>query len=167
MEAFSSVLGNVITGLFALLGAFLAWRLRRKDEQGVRDAALSVEKRRELIDLYAKAFTSFEQAIKCTIEQEPYELTADRSFVNAKVRLLGSEAVNLAYDEASERLQSWSALHLAASPPKRKIGEQTVVILQAPDPREKYKAPAAEAHKELHQALRVLRERMHEDIGSA
>ena len=125
------------------------------------------EKRKELVELYAQAFTSLEQAMRCAIEREPYELTAERSLVNAKVHLLGSEPVNLAYDDVADKLQNWSALHVAASPRRTKMGDQTVVLLQAPDPTEKYKAPAQEAHNALHDALQVLRERMQNDLNDA
>ena len=167
MQDLAAVLGNAVTGLFTLLGAFLVWRLKRKEGEGERDAAIAISKRKELVELFAQVFTSLEQAMKCAIAQEPFELTSERSLVNAKVRLLASEQVNLAYDEVSDKLQSWSALHVAASPRTTKIGDQTFVMLQAPDPTAKYKGPAEDAHKLLHEALQVLRERMRADLGDA
>ena len=167
MQEFAAILGNAVTGLFTLLGGFLAWRLKRKDEDGDRKVARALDRRRELIELYAQVFSSLEQAMKCAIEHETYELTAERSLINAKVRLLGLEAVNLAYDEVADKLKNWSALHVAASPRRAKIGDQTVVVFQAPDPTEKYKVPEQEAHKALHKALQVLRERMQANLSDA
>lgn len=167
MQEFAAVLGNAVTGLFTLLGGFLAWRLKRKDEDKDRKTTRAFERRRELVELYAQTFSSLEQAIKCAREQEPYELTAERTLLNAKIRLLGSEDTNLAYDEVAEKLQTWSALHFAASPRRMKVGEQAMVMLQAPDPTEKYKVPAQEAHKALHEALQLLRRRMQSDLSHA
>ena len=167
MQDFAAVLGNAVTGLFTLLGAFLAWRLRRKDDEGERIAAVAIAKRKELVELFAQVFMSLEQAMKCAIEQEPFDLTTERSLVNAKLGLLASEQVNLAYDDVSDKLRSWAALHIAASPRRTTIGDQAFVVLQAPDPREKYKVPAEEARKLMHEALQVLRERMRADLGDA
>jgi hypothetical protein len=165
MQEFAAVLGNAVTGLFTLLGAFLVWRLKRKEDEGERKAAIAVAKRAELVELFAQVFTSLEQAMKCAIDQTPFDLTAEGSLVNAKLRLLASERVNLAYDDVSDKLQSWSSLHAAALPRKRTIGDQTFVVLQAPNPTENYKGPAEDAHKLLHEALQVLRKRMREDLG--
>jgi hypothetical protein len=165
MQEFSAILGNVVTGLFTLLGGFVAWRLKRKDESTDRKTKQAIESRKELIEIYAQTFSSLEQAMKCVKEQESYELTPEKTLLNAKIRLLGSEETNLAYDEVAEKLQTWSVLYVAASPKRMKVGEQTVVILQAPDPTEKYKVPAQEAQKVLHEAFKVLRKRMQTDLN--
>lgn len=167
MQEFAAVLGNAITGLFTLLGGLVVWRLKRKDEDKDRKATQVFEKRKELVELYAQTFSSLEQAMKCAMKQEPYDLTPERTLLNAKIRLLGSEETNLAYDDVAEKLQTWSALQVAASPRKMKVGEQTIEILQAPDPTEKYKVPAQEARKALHEALQVLRQRMQADLRDA
>lgn len=167
MQEFASVFGNAVTSLFALLGAYLAWQLKHKEDDGQRKAARSLEKRKELVELYAQVFTSLEQAMKCAIEQEAFDLTAERSLINAKVRLLGSESVNLAYDDVADKLKSWSAIHVAASPRKSKIGDETFVMIQSSNAAEKYKAPAEEAHRALHEAHQVLRKQMQADLGDA
>ena len=167
MQEFAAILGNAVTGLFALLGAFLVWQLKHKEDDDRQKAARALDRRKELLELYAQVFTSLEQAMKCAIEQEPFELTAERSLVNAKVRLLGSDSVNLAYDDVADKLKNWSVLHFAASPRKTMIGDQSVIRLQAPDPTEKYKVPAEEAHKALHESLQVLRERMQAGLSDA
>ena len=164
MQEFAAVLGNSVSGLFALLGVFAAWRLRRKDDEYDRRAALSRERRRELIDLYAQAFTSFEQAIKCMHNREPYEVTPERSLVNAKVHLLSSEKVVLAYDDAAEKFENWANLHILASPSVSTVGDTTYTMIQAPDPTQKYKAPAHEAYKALHEAIRVFRQRIQSEL---
>ena len=164
MHEFAAVLGNAVTGLFTLLGGVVLWRLKRKEEESDKKIARSLERRRELVELYAQVFSSLEQAMKCAIEQEMFELTPERTLINAKVRLLGSESVNLAYDDVADKLKTWSKLYVATLPQKAKIGEQTVVVLQAPDPTEKFKIPAQEAHKALHGSLQDLRKRMHADL---
>ena len=167
MQDFVAISSNVVTGLFALLAAFLAWRLKSIGDQKERSVALAIEKRRELSELYAQVFSSLEQAIKCATAREPYELTEERSRANAKVRLLASESVNLAYDDVSDKLQEWSALYVAASPRKTRIGDQTYTILQAPDPTERYKIPATRSHEALHESLQVLRSYMRSDLSDA
>jgi hypothetical protein len=167
MQEFVAVFSNAVTGLFALLAAFFAWRLKGKGEDKDRRAVLAIERHKELTELYAQVFMTIEQAMKNAIAQEPFELTEERSRVNAKVRLLGSEAVNLAYDDVSQKLQEWSALHVAASPRRTTIGDHTFTVLQAPDPTEKYKGPAEEAHKALHEALQILQARMRAELSDA
>lgn len=167
MQEFASILGNAVTGLFTLLGALVVWRLKRGDENNDRKAKRALENRKELVELYAQTFSSLEQAMKCAMEQEPYELTPERTLLNAKIRLLGSQETNLAYDDVAAKLQNWSVLHVAASPRRMKVGDQTVVMLQAPDPTEKYKALAQEAHEDLHKALQILRKCMQTDLNDA
>ena len=167
MQDFIAVFSGAVTGLFALLAAFFAWRLKSTGEEKERKIALAIERHRELSELYSQVFSTLEQAMKCAIAQEPFELTEERSRANAKVRLLASEAVNLAYDDASDKLQEWSALHVVASPRKTRIGEQTFITIQAPDPTETYKIPAEQAHKALHESLQVLRSRMRSDLSGA
>lgn len=166
MQEFAPILQNTVTGLFTLLGGLVVWRLKRKDEDQARKATQAVELRKELVELYAQVFSSLEQAMRCAREQEPYELTPERTLLNAKIRLLGSGETNLVLDDVAEKLQTWSALHIAASPRRMKIGEQTMVMVQAPDPTEQYKVPAQEAHKALHEALQLLRQRMKADISA-
>lgn len=167
MQEFASILGNAVTGLFTLLGALVVWRLKRGDENNDRKTKQALENRKELVELYAQTFSSVEQAMKCAMEQEPYELTPERTLLNAQIRLLGSQETNLAYDDVADKLQKWSALHVAASPRRMKVGDQTVVMLQVPDPTEKYKAPAQEAHKDLHEVLQILRKCMQTDLNDA
>jgi hypothetical protein len=166
MPEFATVLSNAVTGLFALLAAYYAWRLKRASDDRERKTALAVERHKELSDLYAQVFTMLEQAMKHTFALEPFDLTSERSRVNARVRLLCSDAVNEAYDDVADKLQSWSALHIAASPRQMRVGEQTLTIVQAPDPTREYKAPAEAAHKALHEALHVLRSRMRADLST-
>ena len=166
MQEFAAVLGNVVTGLFTILGGLVVWRLKRKNEDSDKKAARKIDRRRELTDLYAQAFSSLEQAMRCALEQETYELTWDRTLINAKLRLLGSDEVNLAYDDVADKLKEWSALQVAASPRRVKVGDQTVVMLQSPDPTEKYKVPAQEAYEALHEALKTFRQRMQADLSA-
>ena len=164
MQELATVLGQVVTGLFALLAAFFAWRLKGHGDERAREAAIAVERHRELTTLYSEVFSTLEQAMKCALHQEPFELTEEHSRANAKVRLLGSEEVNLAYDEVSERLQKWSELHYAASPRRTRIGDREYMTFQAPDPTAKFKVPAQEAHQALHESLTALREHMRADL---
>jgi hypothetical protein len=157
--------GASATGVFALLGVGLTWLLRRKDDAVARKAENARAKRAELVELYAEAMSALEQAIKCAHQREAYDITEDRSLLNAKIRLLGTEAVNFAYDDAAGKLHTWSRLHAQASPQRMKVGDHEAVIFQSPDPTAKYLLPAQEAHKAMHDAIKLLREHMQAHIG--
>ena len=42
MQELATVLGQVVTGLFALLAAFFAWRLKRNGDEKALEATLAV-----------------------------------------------------------------------------------------------------------------------------
>ena len=164
MKDWVPVLVSVAAGTFALLGTFLGWWFKRMDEARARHVQLGIERRKELVDLYAQVFSSLEQAMASAFDQSSYELSPERTLVNAKVRLLGSHSVNLAYDDVADKLRNWSELQVAASPQKVHFGDQTATLFQTPDPTEKFKPLAKEAHGKLHVALQSLRESMREEL---
>ena len=156
-----------VTGFFAILAAYLGWRLKRSGDDRERKVAIALERRKELRDLYAEIFVYLEQAMKHGIERRPFELTAELSRANAKLRLLAPEEVNLAYDDVADRLRAWSVLHAKASPRQIQTGEHTITIIQAPDPTAEFKAPAEAAHRALHDSLAKLRTLMRHELSEA
>lgn len=165
MVDISPFVGPAVAGFFALLSAYLAWRLKRAGDERERKVAIAVERRKELRELYAEIFVYLEQAIKHCVTQTPLDLTTGQSRANAKLRLLASEEINLAYDDVADKLHVWSILHAKASPRQMQIGEKVVTILQAPDPTGQFKAPASDAHHELHDSLAKLRTLMRHELG--
>ena len=159
--------GTAIAGIFALLVAYLGWLLKSSGDNRERRAAIALERSKEVRELYAEIFVLLEQAIKHGVECKPFELTSELSRANAKLRLLAPEEINRAYDDVSDKLYSWSALHAKALPRQMQIGEQLITILQAPDPTEAFKAPAAAAHHALHDSLSKLRDLMRHELRKA
>ena len=98
------------------------------------------------------------------LQHKPYDLTVERSLVNAKLRLLGSKSVRLAYHDAANKLQDGSRRYVAASPRRTELGNQTVVLFESPDATEKYKTPTKEAHEVLHAAVTRLRGHMQSNL---
>lgn len=164
MQEYISIFGNAVTGLFTLFGVCVTWWLSRKNDDKLQHAARATERHKELVDLYTKIFSSIEQAMKCVIEQERYEMSPEQSLLNGKIRLLGSAMTNRAFDDVAAKLESWSKLQIAASPKKIKVGEQPMVILQSPDPTEKYKSSALQAHNALQDSLKNLLASMQKDL---
>jgi hypothetical protein len=164
MADIAPFIGPGVTGFFALLAAYLGWRLKRSGEDRERRVAIALERRKELRELYAEIFVYLEQAMKHGIDLKPFELTPEVSRANAKLRLLAPEEVNLAYDDVSDKLHAWSVLHAKASPRQMQVGDQTITIIQAPDPTAKFKEPALAAHQALHDSLSKLRSLMRDDL---
>jgi hypothetical protein len=69
------------------------------------------------------------------------------------------------YSEVCSLLEQWSRLHYKAKPRQMKVGEDTVTIIQAPDPSEGYKESATRAHEKLQDELRKLINLMREELG--
>lgn len=167
MKEIIPVIANVTTGVFALVAAYFAWRLKRATDDRDRKTALAVERRRDLQELFAEVFAHLEQAIQRGQRLESFDLTLEISRANAKIRLLASEEVNLAYDGTVQKLHEWSVLHFKASPRQIKVGESTVSILQAPDPTAAFKKPSSDAYESLHSSLSNLRKCMRSEIERA
>lgn len=157
-------IGPAITGFFALLAAYLAWRLKRSGDDRERRVAIALERRRELRELYAEIFVHLEQAMKHGSELKPFELTPEMSRANAKLRLLAPEEINLAYDDVSDKLHEWSVLYAKASPRQMQLGDRSYTIIQAPDPTAEFKAPALAAHQALHESVSKLRCLMRDEL---
>lgn len=164
LKEYIPALAAVVAGVFAIVAAFLTWKLKSSTEERERSIARAKEKRDELQNLYSEVFVLFEQAIKKVVHQEEFTLDAELSRTNAKVQLLASEPVINAYHEAGELLQEWSKLHYKASPRTMQLGEQKVVLVQAPDPTVQFKEPANEAHSALQVALARLVKQMRAEL---
>ena len=156
-----------LTGIFALLAAYLAWRLKQAGDDRAHRLAIELDRKKVLRDLYAEIFQHLEQAMKHGQELKPFELTAELSRANANLRLLASDDINLAYDDVSDKLRVWSALYARASPRQMQMGDQTITIFQSPDPTAEFKAPAETAQQSLHDSVASLRTLMRKQLSEA
>lgn len=156
MKDYVSVIAAVVAGISAIISAVIAWKLKgisddRRDAMDVRK-----ERHAEAKALYESTFQLFEQAIREVWSREPFSLAKEFSQNNARIHLLAQERVVEKYDEVAALLESWSSLHAKASPRQYKRGDETVTILQAPDPTKPFKEPAKAEHEKLQFALQEL-----------
>ncbi len=156
MRELSDVLPSVVTGLFTLLAGALVWLGARIKEDGERAANQAKEKRSELLDIYAEAICSIEQAVKCIKQRKPFDLAPDSSLSNAKITLLGSKATCRAYGDVNDSLEAWSRLYVLAAP--------VTNLVQAPDPSRKYREDASKAFEEMRSKIDRLLDLMKQDL---
>lgn len=153
MKEYIPAIAAIIAGIFAIVSAFIAWRLKNSSDERARELALDNQRRDEIKQLYTGTFTLFENAIRQILNKEKPTLAQAFSENNAKIHLLAPEHIAAQYSEVASLLESWSRLHFKATPHQMQVGEQTVTILQAPDPTAKYKEPANAEYQKLHNEM--------------
>ncbi len=165
LKDFATVLAATIAGLFALLSAFLAWRLRNATESHASRSATAKERRNEIKSLYMETYSLFEKAIAEVSGGKPFTLANDFAKLNAQFHLLAPEKLSEQYGECCLRLQAWSQLHVQASPKRMDVGGVPIVLVQSPDPAAKYREPAAAAYQKLQSQLQGLAAAMRKNLG--
>lgn len=156
MKGYVAVIAAAISGLSAVICAFAAWRLKEVSDDKREAANLLKERHTEAKSLYETTFLLFEQAIRETLNREQFTLAREFSQNNARIQLLAPKHIVEKYSESTKLLQTWSSLHDMASPQQMKIANETVTIVQAPDPAAPYKEPAKIEHDKLQTALQEL-----------
>ena len=165
MKEYLPAIGAIVAGIFAILSAFLTWRLKTATDDKLRQITEKTKQRDELTELFTTTFSLFEQAIRQALNQEEFTLQEAFSENNAKIHLLAPENVVDKYCEVSALLERWSGLHAKASPRQMKIGDQTATIFEAPDPTEKYKEPAKAEYNKLQEELAALVSMMRAEVN--
>lgn len=160
MKEMIPVIAAFVAGIFAVVSAVIAWRLKNTSDERTRLAALDKEKREEIKRLYTDIFVLFEQALKQIWTKEAFTLGREFSETNARVRLLAPQKIADQYEIVGSLLREWSRLHYKATPQQWREGEKIVTIIQSPDPTEEYREPARIAHEKLQEELRKLIELM-------
>lgn len=164
MKNYATVIAAVVAGIFALVSAYLAWKLKSTTEANERTLVESRERKQEIKDLYASVIAALEQAIKKVQNTDDFSLDEELSEINAKLYLIGSEAAAQQYQDVAERIRKWSSLHSLATPRRMTIGGDTISILQAPDPTTKFKKSATDAYAELQCALESMIKQMRSEV---
>ncbi|WP_186222582.1 hypothetical protein [Burkholderia gladioli] len=164
MKDYVTVIAAVVAGIFALISAYLAWRLKSSADASERSLAESRERRQEMKDLYASVIATLEQSIKTVQSAGEFSLDKELSEINGKLHLIGSEASIRQYHDVAERIRKWSSLHIQASPRRMSIGGDTILLIQSPDPTEKFKQPALDAYRELQGALECMIKQMRAEV---
>lgn len=165
MRDYIPVISAVVAGVFAMMAAVIAWRLKTWSEAREGFLARAKERHDELKLLYTDVFVLLEQAIRQILQDEEFTLDRELSAVNARVNLLASPGVIDQYHAVSQLLTKWTQLHYKSRPRKIKIGEHTATILQAPDPTAQYKKPASEAYEELQTVVEQLVKLMRAELN--
>jgi len=123
------------------------------------------DKNNETQRLYPSIVALFERAIRHVFHREDdLGLSRDFSDANAKVHLLAPSEIAAQYFNVVSLLEDWSRLYDKPTPRQMKVGDQTVTMLQSPDPTERYKGPAKAAHEKLQEELRRLIDLMRVEI---
>jgi len=116
------IVTSLIAGAFALLAAYLGWRLREAEQR----ATLASEKRKEKEELYKRIHRTFDSVIQTVKRHERTAMQKDFIELNAEVRLLASDEFGTLYEESCQRLEEWANIFPQAWP--------DTDLIQAPDP---------------------------------
>ena len=154
MKEYGVVIAAVVTGVF---GIILWWRKKKADETNLIRSQ-EKQKYEEKKKLYVRVYRLFEDAIRLTRERNEsrFAVTEDFHKANAEIHLLASDNVSTSYEKACLNLEKWSELYAKASPKTMKLRDQTITMLQSPDPTAKYQEPAKQAFSELQESLDAL-----------
>lgn len=162
-----AILIAVISGTFAIIVAGLNWYLTRRATRLQTVFQFQEKRYSDVLNLYVRTYELLEIAIASMVKGHKAPEQAEFSQNSAKMRLLAPEPVYLMYYETTRLLEEWSRLHALASPKTITTEDgRKLVISQAPDPTEKYKKPAEEAHEKLHSKIEELVELMRKNIDS-
>ena len=165
MDDYLPILGAVLSGLFALVSAIIAWKLKIWTADRERAWSTKKEHRDALENLYVDAYTAIEEAMRAVHLGEKFDPTERGSAVNGRIHLLASEEVREKYFEVMGLLQKWSKLHFLAKPRQIQMENATVTVVQAPDPATKHQGPEREARQALQSALDAMMKEMHEELA--
>ncbi len=164
MKDYIAVIAVIITGIFTLISAVIAWRLKVFSMEKAREFSLKKEKYEELKEIYTMSFSLFENAIRQVMHLDEFTLAHEFSKINAKIHLLAPENITEQYSLACSVLESWSALYIKASPKRNKIGDTKYILLQAPDPTKEFKEPAKQEYDHLQEEMNKLFDLMRIDL---
>ena len=147
------IVTSIIAGAFAMLAAYLAWRLRASEIQ----IALQNEKRKDKEEFYKKIHRTFDNGMQAIIRHERTAFQSTFIELNTEVTLLSSKELNLLYEQSCQLLESWSLLFIKAWP--------NTNIIQAPDPAAKHKEPESAEYIKLLEKIAELNEYMRNDLS--
>ncbi|EGQ7962780.1 hypothetical protein AB0522_004589 [Vibrio parahaemolyticus] len=167
MKEYVAVVSAVVAGLFTVFSAIIMWKLTHKTSENSRKQAELDSKFKEKKALYVKTHELFESAIKCTKNYQNTHLSESFSQLTAEINLLASDDVILQYNYVGEAFQDWIPLYVSAFPPPTKIGDQSYIMMQSPDPTVKYKQPEREAFHKSYSGYEELIKLMRTELAAA
>jgi len=164
MNQYLPAIAAVIAGIFAIISACISWKLKDGTDKKINKENRIKEKYEEEKLLYSNTFQLFENTIGEVVERKGFTEAKAFSENNANIQLLAPRKVIDQYEEAASLLESWSILYEKANPKQMKVGEDTVTIIQSPDPTAQYKEPAKIEYEKLQKSLRQLVELMRSEL---
>ncbi|ODY83942.1 hypothetical protein [Vibrio parahaemolyticus] len=167
MKEYVAVVSAVVAGLFTVFSAIIMWKLTHKTSENSRKQAELDSKFKEKKALYVKTHELFESAIKCTKNYQNTHLSESFSQLTAEINLLASDDVIHQYNYVGEAFQDWIPLYVSAFPPPTKIGDQSYIMMQSPDPTVKYKQPEREAFHKFYSGYEELIKLMRTELAAA
>lgn len=165
MKDYVAIIAALIAGLFAVVSALIAWRLKNSSDDQARKVSLEKERRDEIKGLYQDTFALFEQAIRQVQHREHFSLATEFSQTTAKMHLLAPQEIADQYLKVSCLFENWSHLQAKASPRQLDLNGQTVTLIQSPDPTAEFKEPAKTAYESLITELQNLTKAMRKELA--
>ncbi|MBQ4840050.1 hypothetical protein [Pseudoalteromonas luteoviolacea] len=156
------VITAVLSGLFAMLTAYYAWTLKKRDESRTEKAIRRAEKIEHFTNVYALLETAMHQVMS----EEKFSLQHEFSRMNAKMELISEPQLKSQYFECCSLLEQWSKFHVSSLPPKRQFGDAVITTYQRPDPRAKYKKLADEYKEKLLSEVEVLKDILKQSLAN-
>ncbi len=166
MKEYIPAIAAVIAGVFAVISAFIAWKLKNSSDTAREKSDRIQRKHEEAKSLYTGTFQLFEEAIRQVLNRSEFTLAKQFSENNARIHLLAPATITEKYSEVAAFLESWSRLYAKASPQQMKIGDQVMTMVQAPDPTAQYKEPAKAEYEKLQVGLQQLVELMRNELDA-
>ncbi|WP_421848566.1 hypothetical protein [Marinomonas sp.] len=167
MKEYVAVIAAIVAGLFAFISALTMWRLTHKTSEISRQQAMADAKFNEKKTLYVRVHELYESAIKCTKSYKNDNLTESFSKLTAEINLIASDEIVKQCFYVAELFQDWISLYFKAFPAPQKIGDQSYIMLQSPDPTLKYKKPEKEAYDKFYRSYEELVKLMRAELVSA
>lgn len=146
------IVSSVVAGIFVLLSAYLAWRLRMSEKQ----ALFLSEKRNKKEELYKKILRTFDSGIQAIKRYEPMATQKEFIELNAEVALFATDDLETHYEKTAQEFELWANVFPKAWP--------NTNIIQSPDPAAKHKGPEKDAYHQLLKSLDQLKEFMKTDL---
>lgn len=165
MTEYIAAVTALITGIFAIGAAVVAWKLKTKETIQSRELEIASAMRLELKTLYEDVYVSFDHSIRAVRVLEEGKSAEELSRMSARIRLLAPEDIVATFERAHSLLNAWSVLYFNAHPGRKREGDRVVELIQAPDPGAKYKERERKAYSDLQNCLERLVEQMRVDLA--
>lgn len=158
MKEYIPAIAAIIAGTFAIISAFIAWKLKNSSDTARENSDRIQRKHEEAKLLYTGTFQLFEEALRQVLDRSEFTLAKQFNENNA--------IITEKYSEVADFLESWSKLHAKTNLRQIKVGDQEMTMIQSPDPTVQYKETAKAEYDKLQVALQQLVELMRDELDA-